>query len=390
MMPGMKKILFFPLSNVLGHLTRTLALAEEFDAQGHEVYIAMHPTYSYVTKVLPPSIRILPTPEMYADTIQSFGLIQHYPETIANDRANLESCWRIEESDLRRRRERMKLMVDRDTAIVEEVRPDAIITDYRFTTQFVQHRQRQRAFHISHVIGYLSFYRRVMGSDFFPLSSGHILVPGVRNIEYWKRSPTHPDSQRRETICGYFRWAGWRRLHRDAPTPPPSNVFLFFGSTGNGRQIVPWFLQNIPERYRISTIAPGMNDGGARGGAYFSNSGELERFLNTTEVAFCHGGHGTVMECILHRTPMAIFPHNIEQLEIGRHIEKMRLGILVKRPYNQLNGEDLGAIIEELKTNARIRINLEKYSRVLRQLDGPKNAVSTVLQSLANGSVPSS
>jgi UDP:flavonoid glycosyltransferase YjiC (YdhE family) len=36
---GARRILFYPLSNVLGHLSRTLALAEEIDAQGHDVHV---------------------------------------------------------------------------------------------------------------------------------------------------------------------------------------------------------------------------------------------------------------------------------------------------------------------------------------------------------------
>ena len=90
------------------------------------------------------------------------------------------------------------------------------------------------------------------------------------------------------------------------------------------------------------------------------------------------------MECILHRTPMVVFPHNIEQLEIGRHIENMHLGILVKRPYDQLSADELGDLIEKIRTDARMRVNLRKYSMLLRRQSGPKEAVSIVLGSLAD------
>ena len=81
---------------------------------------------------------------------------------------------------------------------------------------------------------------------------------------------------------------------------------------------------------------------------------------------------------------MAIFPHNIEQLEIGRRIEKMGLGILVKQPCGQLSGRDLGEIIEKLRTDARMKAALEKYSGLLRRRNGPKRAASTVLRILAD------
>lgn len=363
-----KRILFFPLSNVLGHLTRTLALAEELDEQGHEVSVAMNRTYSYLSKVLPPRIRVLPAREMDARATRSFGPIRNYREDIAGDRENLESSGRMTRAELRRRGRRLAEMVRRDTAIVEEVRPDAIITDYHFTPPLLPLPPRTRVFHISHILGYPSFYRRVMGGDFFPLNSGHILVPGLKKIEY-SSAPAAP-SERRETVCGMFRWRGWRRLPGDEAPPRRSHVFLFFGSTGNAKQIVPWLSQTIPRRYRVSTIA--------------SRGGDMKRFLDRTEVAFCHGGHGTVMECIHHRTPMVIFPHNIEQLEIGRQIEKMRLGILVKRPWHQLSGNELGELIETVKTDARMRASLEKYSALLRSRNGAKQAAATVLRSLAD------
>lgn len=382
--PAARKILFFPLSNVLGHLTRTLALAEEFEAQGHEVYLAASRTCSSIIKVLPATIRVLPTPEMYAAATRSFGRILHYREGAANDRANLECADRIDPSELRRRGRRLVQMVRRDKAIIAEVRPDAIITDYRFTAALIGLRPQQRLFHISHILGYPSYYRRVLGVHFFPLNSGHILVPGIRKIEYGSRRPECRTAERRESLCGMFRWRGWSRLLPRSPAPPPADVFLFFGSTGNGQQIVPWLLSHIPQNYRISGIAPRPIAGPQRRGAFIAQRGELASFLERSEVVFCHGGHGTVMECILERRPMCIFPYNIEQLEIGRRIEELGLGLLVKRPFDQLGSEDLGEIIEKVRSDGRIRSNLERCSELLRRRDGPRHAVATVLRSLAN------
>lgn len=80
---------------------------------------------------------------------------------------------------------------------------------------------------------------------------------------------------------------------------------------------------------------------------------------------------------------MAIFPRNVEQLEIGRCIEALHLGVLVKQPYEELRGEQLGALIDKLRTDARIELELEKHSALLRAEDGPRRAVSIVLDSLA-------
>lgn len=381
-----KRILFFPLSNVLGHLTRTLALAEEFDAQGHEVVVALDPCCPEVTRALPPSIRILHTPELEASATRSFGPILHYADDIESDRANLESANRMDKPELRRRAARLADMLRRDTAIVEEVRPDAVITDYRFTVELLRRARPKHVFHISHLIGYPSLYRRLTSAHFFPLDSGHILVPGVEAIECWRRGDAGRGRTPSESLCGPFRWRGWKRLREAAPPPPASEVFLCFGSTGKAEQIVPWLLEAIPARYRISAVAAGQADAAARRGVYLEERGDLERFLAHSEVAFCHGGHGTVMECILHRTPMAIFPQNIEQLEIGRCVEALGLGVLVKQPFAQLRGEQLGELIERLRTDARMALELSKHSALLRAQDGPSRAVSIVLGRLAEGS----
>lgn len=80
---------------------------------------------------------------------------------------------------------------------------------------------------------------------------------------------------------------------------------------------------------------------------------------------------------------MAIFPRNVEQLEIGRCIEALHLGVLVKQPYEEVRGEQLGALIEELRRNERTKLALAKHSALLRAEDGPRRAVSIVLDSLA-------
>jgi hypothetical protein len=377
-----KRILFFPLSNVLGHLTRTLALAEELDGQGHAVSVAMNRTYSSLTKVLPPRIRLLPAFEMHAAAARSFGPIRDYEPGTAGDRANLQSSQRMTGSELQRRGRRMAQMVERDAAIIDQERPDAIITDYHFTPSLLPLAPHVRLFHISHLLGYPSFYRRVTGVDFFPLDSGHILVPGSKEIEGCSGGAA--SASRREDYCGMFRWHGWQRLHRQ-DAPPRSHVFLFFGSTGNGRQIVPWLLRTIPDRYRVSSIAPWLTGAPARIGAHIAAGGNLERFLDSTDVAFCHGGHGTVMECILQRTPMAIFPHNIEQLEIGRRIEHLGLGILVKKPFDRVGAEELGEIVERIRKDTGMRTRLEEHSSLLSSQDGAKQAATIVIRSLRDG-----
>jgi len=365
---SVRRILFFPLSNVLGHLARTLALAEEFDAQGHEVHLALDGYYRELTSALPASVRIHSTPELDPDATRRFGPILCYEDNVAADRANLESADRLDAAELRRRGERLAEMVQRDAAIVEDLRPDAVITDYRYTVERLRGARPRHIFHISHLLGYPSLYQRSRGARFAPLDTGRILVPGVAAIETVRAGTSHWGSRSQESLCGPFRWRGWERLRPARASPPPSDVFLCFGSTGRAEHIVPALQQALGARCRISTIPAEPTD--------------LEPYLTRTEVAFCHGGHGTVLECILHGTPMAIFPQNIEQLEIGHGIEALGLGILVKQPYEQLSGHELCALIERLKSDPALRCQLQKYSALLRSENGPQRAAAIVLEQL--------
>ena len=363
-----RRILFLPLANVVGHLARTFAVAEDLAASGHEVTIATTGTLRHMTKVLPRNIRLLRTPEMYRRAAEHSGAITHYDEGALNDRDNIEISSRMDEAEQRRRNRRILQMVARDREIVAEVRPHAIVTDYRFTTQLMRPRPPARVFHISHILGYPSLYRRVFGELPFPLDRERVLVPGVREVEYWRERVPAARDDRSETLCGVLRWRGWDRLRQPGAPLPSSDVLLYFGSTGNSAAIVPYLLRNIPNR-----------------SVHVARAGELGISLENTRVVFCHGGHGTVMECIVRRTPMVIFPHNLEQLEIGRRIDKMGLGVLVRKRYDEAGSDELDAIIAHASADAQIKANLARYSALLRQSDGARIAAATILRDLEIG-----
>ncbi|HEY1604603.1 MAG TPA: hypothetical protein VGF77_03295 [Allosphingosinicella sp.] len=369
-------ILLFPLSNVLGHLTRAFALAEAFDANGDEVHIVLSRAYPALRALLPPGIRIHMSPELALP--RSGVSLASYADGAAADRANRSRGGPTPAG--KSRGERMKRMIARDAAIVARVRPDIVVADQRCTPALLPGVAPERLFHVSNMLGYPSFVRRVSGSLPFPLASGRILVPGISEIEHGGGPGAGPA----ESLCGMFRWRGWRRLAGDAPPPPRSDLFLFFGSTGNSGRLVPWLLRHLPPHVSVSAIAGAAQSDGVRR-AHIAPRGDLESFLPRARAAFCHGGHGSVMACIRHQTPMAILPQNIEQLEIGRQVERLGLGILVRRPVHELGPAELGGIVERLTTDAGIRANLRHYSALLGEGDGAGRAVAIVHRGLAGG-----
>lgn len=373
---GARRILLLPLSNVLGHLTRTLALAEAFDAAGHTVHVADCGAYPQILRSLPSSIRVEETLEFPPHASRSFGPIRSFREGTAADRANLEQATALDADEVRRRAKRLARMVERDRILIDTLQPDAIVTDYRFTPSMMELPPELRLFHISHVVGFPSLHRRVFGQDVFPLDAGHILVPGVRPIEYWRRRPAAATDARRESLCGPFFWRGWQRLDREASGEICSDVLLCFGSTGHGEGVVPRLRDHLEGPYRVADLTTTSD------GLELNRMGDLGRFLSKTEVAICHGGHGTVMQCILHRVPMIIIPHNVEQLEIGRRMAKMGLSRLVTSPAAKLDGNELRHLVESVGGDRRMRSRLAVYSRRLEQEDGADRAASIVLDAL--------
>ncbi len=374
-----KTVLFFPLGNVLGHVTRTAALAEEFCLAGHRVYIAMKCKYPFIHQLILPKITILNTLDVPDTIADSFGYIYHYEEGMVNDRENIQYAQSRCNIDKPATLRRIHSMVKQDNDIIEALQPDIIVTDYRITAGFMSHTYGKKVFHISHILGYPSYHTRVMQEIPSPFTGGNVLVPGIKEIELWKRNK----KSNKQTLCGLFRWKGWSRLTH--PTPPKSDLFVFFGSTGNDKNLVPHLLTHIPNTYSISCISTTWGGKTFASNVSISSNGDLESFIPRAQIVFCHGGHGTVMEALLHKKPLVIIPKNIEQLEIGRRLEKMNLGVLVKKPYHALSTRDLTFIIHSVLNNHKMHHNLCKYSRLLKsRVNGTQNAMKHIFRKVSN------
>jgi UDP:flavonoid glycosyltransferase YjiC (YdhE family) len=375
-----QRVLLLPLSNVLGHLARAFALAEEFDRRGHRVFLAMDRTYRRLARTLPPGIQVLPTPEMFPVGIRP--ALVTYEDGREHDLANLERAGRMSATEKRRRGERLRAMIASDAALIAEVRPDVIVTDQRFTASLLSPPPNVPVFHFSNLVGYASVIRRTSSELPFPLNTGRIVVPGVRAFEGTIRPARDAVRRPRPAYCGVIRWRGWERLASGAPPPLASDVLLSFGSTGNGRQVVPALLHRLPKTYRVSVLFAGASPRPARRNVHVARSGNLGDLVARTNVVICHGGHGTVMECLHHRRPVIVVPQNVEQLEIGRRIEQLGLGILLRKPVDQLTAAELGDAIEIARRSRCFRTNLAKFSALVRRGDGAKAAVTLILRAL--------
>lgn len=374
------RILFLPLSNVLGHLTRTFSLVEEFLKHDADIHITCNTYYSKLIQALPEGITVHKSIEMPVSSSRSFGAIKSFDIGETHDILNLESANHLNTEDLKMRGHYLKEMVKNDKQLVAHLKPDLIITDYRYTVTLLSEFPKNRVFHISNMLGFLSFYNRTRNTLFSPLDTGNILVPGIPEIELTDKKITIENPN--INWCGHFSWQGWKRLYKDTTSLKKVDIFLCFGSTGNGATLVPWLVQNIDKQYEIRMVSDSNYQVKSQENLHSVKFGYLAACLTKSRMVCCHGGHGTVMECILHKTPMLIFPNNIEQLEIGRQIEKLGLGILMDKPQEMLDATYLNATIERLLVNTDIQKNLANYSELLKQYNGANKAASILLEAL--------
>ncbi len=360
-----KKILLFPLANVLGHVSRTLALAEELHKAGQEVYVAASDDYANLFSFVDPGITVLPNLEMFADATKVFGQISYAADGTLDESELLRLSTHLEGEELERRSEQLKRIIKRDTQIIETIRPDAMVIDYHFAPLLIPSAKGIPVFCISHRIGYPTFCKRVKGEFPYPFNKHTVLVPGISDFELTENDLLSCCNE--WVMCGTFSWEGWQRM---PAIPKKNDVFLFFGSTGCSEQLTPWFKEKLQSRYSLSYQEKG------------DQLLHLGTFLKQTSVVLCHGGHGTIMECIRYQKPMIIVPNNLEQLELGRRVEELKLGVLIAKPYDQIDADLLSQSIEKLRKDHEVKENLERFSVELRKSDGAKVAAAFIADAI--------
>lgn len=376
-----KRVLLFHMGGVLGHLHRVLALAEEIDSAGHEAIVATSDGGLPILRALKPGVRLA---EAYDDPGLKVARATLASTTAGRggDRRNLRSMGPQNVQDRAVLAQQMERMAVADRALVERIEPDAIVVDHRFTAWPVLRDLRDRTFYVSPLLGLPSLYQRATGQLPYPLEEARILVPGIRQIECWRRQLPSPGQPGRIVLCGPFRWRGWRRLRGTKAVLPPVEALFYFGSTGEAGRIGP--LLRKAARHGFSSRWVGEAPCGSAEGE--EPAVDLESGLASAELLFCHGGHGTVMEALLKGRPVIVIPSNPEQLEIGLRLEKMRLGLVVRQRAETLTQADLAGLVARVREDARMRRRLEEYSALLRpKAEGARVAAQVVLGHLGVG-----
>lgn len=363
------KILLFPLANVLGHVSRTLALAEELCNENCHVFVALSDDYSAIFHLIDDRVQIVSSIEMFTEATKKYGQIHRSVDEIIDEKTVFENSTRLEKTEIVKRGQQLKKIIQRDTEIIEEIRPDAIVLDYHFAPLLIPAVKEIPTFYITHNIGYPSMYRRIYGKNPYPFTESNILMPGISNFENTRETTTNEYEGNQWQACGTFTWNAWESF---ATNIEKSDIFLFFGSTGCTEQLTPWCIKTVAPFYTVSNAAYGKD----------AKMIHLASYLKQSALVICHGGHGTVMECIKQQKPMLIIPNNLEQLEIGRQIEKLQLGILFNQHYEDIDPEEFIKSIDSLLKNKTVKKNLKKMSEQLSKKEGATIAAATIMGQL--------
>jgi UDP:flavonoid glycosyltransferase YjiC (YdhE family) len=92
-------------------------------------------------------------------------------------------------------------------------------------------------------------------------------------------------------------------------------------------------------------------------------------FMKAADVAIIHGGHGTTMEGIMCGTPLIIIPHNKEQEENGLRSVNLGTGTLLK-PQN-IESEVMPAV-QHLLTDSQVNGALHQTAHTFKDFNGSK------------------
>lgn len=356
----------------MGHLARVMAVAEAVARQGHDAVLATSDPDSPLIKVLDPAVRCVPTARS--------ALFQTAPSRIVRfetgpsaDRANLEGLGPTDPTDLAALAEEMAAMNAADTQIIATVNPDVIVCDHRHVFGPARTEHAGRFLHISNLLGLASLHKRATGQLPYPLEDAPLLVPGIAEIE--------PDTAPGPPIhmCGPFHWRGWSRWGAASqPGLGQRDVAVFFGSTGNSTQNLPLLEDRLSGHLSAHPVSMPSPES--------TNTVDLASAIQHSTCLLCHGGHGTVMEALSHGVPVVVFPTNPEQLEIGHRLQTLNLGRLVPQPIGAVTGQDLGALVQVLRSDPEVQEALEQTQDALsRKRDGAEHAAKIILHhALAN------
>lgn len=351
------KVLLLPFAPSLAHVSRCLALAELLRQSNHE------PVFGLGAEK--------------AGMVQRAGFEAHALPEVSGETFRQDVGFRFLSHQY------LADNLDAESALLQRLRPELVVSDFRFTAPISARRAGVPCAGIVHgsalrlaqqpaeVAKLIVGQRRLMGV-LFPWVFQKVMarvasrlhpfldqagMPRVRtpfallpgDVTLIADVPGFVPDQRpaRSAVIGPLQWSGWSQsqpeldLPRDRPV-----VYVTMGSTVEAAPLLMKILQALAGADFFVVVAAGPmrlpDDFRVPDNARLFATVPGDWVMRRSAIAIHHGGHGTLMQALAAGVPSLMIPHNPDQIVVSRQAEALGAGRTVSRgglPFGGQAGE---------------------------------------------------
>jgi UDP:flavonoid glycosyltransferase YjiC (YdhE family) len=402
------RILFLPLSILLSHVSRCLALADAAIGRGHQVgFVAGRTTAELIQRA---GYTVFQAPEPPMLPVMAAGAPWDYQKALreqvgrplfGDENASFDFC----------------KLVEADLQAIREFKADIIVLDNSISGRIAARSAACPFVEIRNHVGFWVTPEADMTSQgtqfrdpallFFEmtgrlgdsLGSGSpigmpILVPGYYEFEVGQGRCSFAWP----VFVGHLRWAGWERLDRgdwvaEVDRGQPT-VFVTLGSSLPFPQVIAIAIETLVESGFQLIVSTGMLfepkefKGPSRSlimRKYIYN----DLALRMADVVLFHGGHGTAMEALLSGTPAIVIPFNGDQFAVGRRLEELGVGRVLDAPPHSITPLDILKGVEAVYANRVYQATARRFRRHIRRHEGGAGSAVRFIEDYVAGCAPS-
>lgn len=400
------KILAIPYSHTLSHISRPLAVAQELRSRGHDIIFAGDsPKKAFIEKQ---GFQVVPIYEISPDIL--YGNIRSGKLQFVNN------------SDIDR-------MIEADLALFDQVRPDIVLTDGRFTAPISCHIAGIKHAAIVNVssteyraLPYVPFFdwipEAVLSREnnlwkmldrlnlslemfvfdhatnyFTKLSRKHGLKKMITatNCLVGKDLTLLPDIPEyfpTRNLPADYHYIGPITLRQELPPPawwPPKTgdkplVYITMGTTGisNFFEIVYKLISSSEMAAIITTAGQGKQLATVEGSIYIEEMMDGDMVMEACDLVVCHGGNGTIYQALQHGKPIIGIPTIPDQSFNMRRVEALGIGCTLTWKEFINNQDSLLKAISYIKGNRNFFEQAEKVKSLLSTYNAPKAAADLI------------
>ncbi|MGL4874978.1 MAG: glycosyltransferase [Clostridium sp.] len=381
-----KKILVITSSGShLGHIARCINIAVELKEKGYDILFGCSEEYLYMPK--------------------SKGL----KTTIINELSPMQAWNNIKTKDdlIKLAKERManpeflKKSIELEKKLIENFRPDLIISDLRNTIGVTSSYYKIPCLSIFNLTVLKSPLNTILpiviesliniGVDSYnanKIFGDVIIVPDIAIYEPIKIIDKKILSIISENVSEIY-FAGPLvstkvfESEKNSKAKEILDIVISFGGSKSGEHNLRKVLENISKlKYKINLViitGPNIKENNIKG--YIDKSIEINRlevieytdelieYMKSSDIAIIHGGHGTINEVICCGVPSIIIPQTKEQSENAKRCLELKVGVEVEPDNIE---EELSKAIDFLVNN-NIKMHSKLIAKKYLKLVGTKN-----------------